>query len=147
MARRNARKQEWVFPLISPDSDDWLSLNLHRFVILYISCDTRSVGLGQYCLPKVCNGFQLKFSQVCYLHHCEQRGRTIQIIRVSGVPAAGRELVRLRSEDQKHTEALLSALFWRDSRVMYTMNPVVTKGKTQKRWTCFIQGISAVLQP
>ena len=31
----------------------------YRFVILhvYISCDTRSVGLGQYCLPKVSNGF------------------------------------------------------------------------------------------
>ena len=57
MTRRNARKQEWVFPLFSPDSDDRLSLNFHRFVILYISCDTRSVGLGQYCLPKVYNGF------------------------------------------------------------------------------------------
>ena len=32
-----------------------LSLNFHRFVIL--CCDTRSVGLGQYCLPKVYNGF------------------------------------------------------------------------------------------
>ena len=53
MTRRNVRKQGWVFPLFSPDSDDWLSLNFHRFVILYISCDTRSVGLGQYCLPKV----------------------------------------------------------------------------------------------
>ena len=40
------------FLLFSPDSDR-LSLNFHRFVILYISCDTRSVGLGQYCLPKV----------------------------------------------------------------------------------------------
>ena len=51
-------KQEWVFPLFSPDSDDRLSLNFHRFVILYISCDIRSVGLGQYCLPKVYNGFK-----------------------------------------------------------------------------------------
>ena len=58
MTRRNVRKQGWVFPLFSPDSDDRLSLNFHRFVILYISCDTRSVGLGQYCLiPKVSNGF------------------------------------------------------------------------------------------
>ena len=46
--------QGWVFPLFSPDSNDRLSLNFHRFVIL---CDTRSVGLGQYCLPKVSNGF------------------------------------------------------------------------------------------
>ena len=58
MTRRNARKQEWVFPLFSPDSDDRLSLNFHRFVILYISCDTRSVGLEQYCLPKVFNGLK-----------------------------------------------------------------------------------------
>ena len=58
MTRRNARKQEWVFPLFSPDSDDQLNLNSHRFVIIYISCDTRSVGLGQYCLPKVYNGFK-----------------------------------------------------------------------------------------
>ena len=58
MTRRNARKQEWVFPFFSPDSDDRLSLNFHRFVILYISRDTRSVGLGQYCLPKVYNGFK-----------------------------------------------------------------------------------------
>ena len=58
MTRRNARKQEWVFPLFSPNSDVRLSLNFHRIVILYISCDTRSVGLGQYCLPKVYNGFK-----------------------------------------------------------------------------------------
>ena len=45
MTRRNVRKQEWVFPLFSPDSDDGLSLNFHRFVILYKSCDTQSVGL------------------------------------------------------------------------------------------------------
>ena len=60
MTQRNAQKQEWVFPLFSPDSDDQLSLNFHRFVILYISCDTQSVGLGQYCLPKVYNGFKKK---------------------------------------------------------------------------------------
>ena len=58
MTRGNVRKQGWVFPLFSPDSDDRLSLNFHRFVILYRSCDTRSVGLGQYCLPKVSNGFK-----------------------------------------------------------------------------------------
>ena len=57
MTRRIVGKQGWVFPLLSPDSDDRLSLNFHRFVILYISCDTRSVGLGQHCLPKVSNGF------------------------------------------------------------------------------------------
>ena len=54
-----AKRAEWVFSIFSPDSDDGLSLNFHRFVILYISCDTRSVGLGQYCLPKVSNGFNL----------------------------------------------------------------------------------------
>ena len=40
MTRQNVRKQEWVFPFISPDSDDRLSLNFHRFVIVYRSCDT-----------------------------------------------------------------------------------------------------------
>ena len=35
-----------------------LSLNFHRFVISYRSCGTRSVGLGQYCLPKGSNGFK-----------------------------------------------------------------------------------------
>ena len=38
---QNVRTQGWVSPLFSPDSDDRLSLNFHRFVIL---CDTRSVG-------------------------------------------------------------------------------------------------------
>ena len=52
-------KHGWVFPLFSPDSDDWLSLNFHRFVILYRSCDTRSVGFGPHCLPKVSNGFKV----------------------------------------------------------------------------------------
>ena len=60
MTRRNARIQGWVFPLFSPDSDDRLSPNFHRFVIWYRSCDTRSVGLGQYCLPKESNGFNKK---------------------------------------------------------------------------------------
>ena len=59
MTRRNMRKQGWVFPLFSPDSDDRLSLNLHRFVILCRSCDTWSVGLGHYCLPKVSSGFRM----------------------------------------------------------------------------------------
>ena len=36
MTPRNVRKQGLVFPLFSPDSDDRLSLNFHRFVILYI---------------------------------------------------------------------------------------------------------------
>ena len=61
MTQRNVGKQGWVFPLFSPDSDDRLSLNSHRFVILYISCGTRSVSLGQYCLPKVSNGFKRHF--------------------------------------------------------------------------------------
>ena len=55
------RAETWVgFPVIFfPGSDDRLSLNFHRFLILYIiSCDTRSVGLGQYCLRKVSNGFK-----------------------------------------------------------------------------------------
>ena len=58
MTRRNVRIQGWVFPLFSPDSDDRLSLNFHRFVILYLSCDTRSVCLGKYCLTKGSNGFK-----------------------------------------------------------------------------------------
>ena len=46
MTRRNVRKQGWVFPLISSDSDNRSSLKFHRFVISYfISCDTRRVGL------------------------------------------------------------------------------------------------------
>ena len=52
MTRRNVRKQGWVFPLFSPDSDDRLTLNFHRFVIRYISCDTQSLGLGQHCYRK-----------------------------------------------------------------------------------------------
>ena len=62
MTWQNARKQEWVFLLFSLESDDRLSLNFHRFVILYMSCDTQSVGLGQYCLPKVCNNFKNYFA-------------------------------------------------------------------------------------
>ena len=54
MTRRNKSRFSCYFP----DSDDLLSLNFHRFIILYISCDTRSVGLGQHCLPKVYNGFK-----------------------------------------------------------------------------------------
>ena len=37
--------------------------NFHRFVVLYISWDTQSVGLGKYCLPKVYNGFNIMFMQ------------------------------------------------------------------------------------
>ena len=58
MTQRNVRKQGWVFLFVSPDFDDRLNLNFHRFVVLHISCDTQSVGLGQYCLPKVSNGFK-----------------------------------------------------------------------------------------
>ena len=64
MIRRIARIQGWVFPLFSPDSNDRLSPNFHRFVIWYRSCDTRSVGLGQYCLLKGSNGFKLDLSWV-----------------------------------------------------------------------------------
>ena len=64
MTQRNVRKQGWVFTIFSPDSDDRLSLSFHRFVILYRSCDTRSVGLGQYCLPKVSNGFNRTTSKL-----------------------------------------------------------------------------------
>ena len=63
MTRRNVRKQEWVFPLSSPDSDDRLSLNFHRFGILYVSCDTRSVGLGQY--RKCIMALRYKFKMFC----------------------------------------------------------------------------------
>ena len=70
MTRRNARKQGWVFPLFSPDSDDRLSLNFHRFVIWYRSCGTQSVGLGQHCLPKGSNGF--KDTGHCYIGNCQR---------------------------------------------------------------------------
>ena len=36
MTRRNVRKQGWVFPLFSSDSDDRLSLNLY---IEYQTCE------------------------------------------------------------------------------------------------------------
>ena len=65
MTWRNMRTQGWVFPWFSPDSDDRVSLNFHRFVIFYRSCDTWSVGLGHYCLPKVSNGFK----EVCVKSH------------------------------------------------------------------------------
>ena len=56
MTRRNVQKQGWVFSLFSPDSDDRLSIKFPRFVIWSRSCDTRRVGLGQYCLiPKGSN--------------------------------------------------------------------------------------------
>ena len=57
MTRRIVQKQGWVFTLFSPYSDDRLSLKFYRFV-KNMSCDTRSVGLGQYCLPKVSNDFK-----------------------------------------------------------------------------------------
>ena len=50
-----------------------IELNFHRFVILYRFCDTRSVGLGQYCLPKVpmalrrFYGFKWRFFRVDWL--------------------------------------------------------------------------------
>ena len=69
MTRPNVGKHGWVFPLFSPYSDDRLSLNVHRFVILYISRDTRSVGIGQYCLPKVYNGFGIVVT------HCKRNYR------------------------------------------------------------------------
>ena len=72
MTRGNVLKQGWVFPLFSPDSDDRLSLNFHRFVILYRSCDTRSVGLGHYCLPKVSNGLNrfCRLELLCVQGYC-----------------------------------------------------------------------------
>ena len=69
MTRRNARKQGWVFPLFSPNSDDRLSLNFHRFVIWYRSCGTQSVGLGQHCLPKGSNGFNLNLWTLCFMSY------------------------------------------------------------------------------
>ena len=68
MTRRNVRKQGWVFPLFSSDSDDWLSLNFHRFVILYISCDTRSVGLGHILFTESVQWLQAAIThQACNL--------------------------------------------------------------------------------
>ena len=55
---KRAETRVGFYPLFLPDSDDRLSLNFHRFVILYTSCDIRSVGLGQCCLPNVYNGFK-----------------------------------------------------------------------------------------
>ena len=46
------------FPVIFSRLRWRLSPNFHRFVILYISCGTRSVGLRKYCFPKVSNGFK-----------------------------------------------------------------------------------------
>ena len=44
--------------LFSPDSDDRLNLNFHRFVI-FISVVIHEVwAFGQYCLPKVSNGLK-----------------------------------------------------------------------------------------
>ena len=48
MTQRNARIHGWVFPLFSPDSDGRLSLNFHRFVIWYRSCDTRALDNSVY---------------------------------------------------------------------------------------------------
>ena len=55
----------WVFPLFSPDSDERLSLNFHRFVILYRSCDYevwaldntvyRKCPLALNLIPKSCH--------------------------------------------------------------------------------------------
>ena len=55
---RNVRKQECVFPLFSPDSVGRVSLNFHMFVILYTTCDTRSMGLWTICLPMLCDCFR-----------------------------------------------------------------------------------------
>ena len=84
MTWRNARKQGWVFLLFSPDSDDRLSLNFHRFVIWYVSCDTRSVGLGQYCLPKGSNGS--KYCIVSAVPSFVKKQNHKQIIRVGFEP-------------------------------------------------------------
>ena len=66
----NVRKQGWVPPLFSPDSDDRLSLNFHRFVIFYISCDTQSVGLWTVywkCPMSLKYWCLIKYSRVCNL--------------------------------------------------------------------------------
>ena len=73
MTRGNVRKQGWVFPLFSPDSDDRLSLNFHRFVILY-----RSVGLGLYCLPKVSNGFNTHLSSTAESCESKPTGKSLE---------------------------------------------------------------------
>ena len=62
MTRRNVRKQGWVFPLFSPASDYRLSLNFHRFVILYISCDTRSVGLWTILFTESVQWLEIKLN-------------------------------------------------------------------------------------
>ena len=87
MTRRNERKQGWVFPLFSTDSDVRLSLNFYRFVILYRSCVTLSVGRGHYCLPTVSNGFKEghKFGNVaCYtkitIRVKSSRGKSIFVL-------------------------------------------------------------------
>ena len=64
MTRRNVQKQGWVFPL-SPDSDDRLSLNFHRFVV-FICCDTRSGALDNTvyrCCAIALNIFRVKTKQ------------------------------------------------------------------------------------
>ena len=76
MTRRNVRKQGWVFPVMFPDSDDRFTLNFHRFVILYISCGTQHVGLGQYCLLKVSNGFKSQSRKLGLMGLCQ--GETLQ---------------------------------------------------------------------
>ena len=89
MTRRNVWKQGWVFPLFSPDSDDRLSLNFHRFVILYRSCDTRSVSLEQYCLPKGSNGFKEMLNLHCtFSSSVKQKTQTYYLVtRVGFEPA------------------------------------------------------------
>ena len=64
MTRRILRKQECNFPLFSHDSDDRLSLNFHRFVILYISLIHEVWAFGQYYLP-----IALKFFSPSLIFH------------------------------------------------------------------------------
>ena len=69
------------FMLFSSDSKDRLSLNFHRFVILYRSCDTRSVSLGKYCLPKGSNGFkELRFEfKTLFIENTADYGPSVRV--------------------------------------------------------------------
>ena len=64
--RHETAKQGWLFPLFSPDLDNQLSLNFHRLVILYISYDTRSVGLWTILLTDVVGLLRKKSKIICH---------------------------------------------------------------------------------
>ena len=60
----------WVFLLFSPDSDDRLSVNFHRFIILYKSCDTRSVGLLDNTVYRKCPMALKSHYTVSFANYC-----------------------------------------------------------------------------